>query len=66
MIDCPACEDEGAPFCPRCNGSGEGMADGSTCPTCHGSGEVPCECSASDDEESAAEEAKYEARRDGD
>lgn len=23
-------------ICPTCNGSGEGMYDGTTCPTCHG------------------------------
>ena len=27
------------PICSRCNGSGEGMWDGSTCSSCNGSGE---------------------------
>ena len=27
------------PICSRCNGSGEGMWDGSTCTSCNGSGE---------------------------
>lgn len=27
-------------ICPACNGSGEGMIDGSTCSTCHGEGEA--------------------------
>ena len=27
-------------ICPACNGSGEGMTDGSVCGTCHGEGEV--------------------------
>jgi len=26
------------PTCPACNGSGEGMYDGSTCHSCHGRG----------------------------
>jgi hypothetical protein len=26
-------------ICPTCNGSGEGMTDGSVCPTCKGEGE---------------------------
>ena len=43
-MNCHACEDEGTVICSRCNGSGEGMADGSTCPTCKGSGEITCEC----------------------
>lgn len=65
MPRCLICEDEHTMTCSRCNGSGEGMADGSTCIACHGSGEVPCECQDRDDEKSAAEEARYEARRDG-
>ncbi len=27
-------------ICPRCNGSGEGMFDGSTCARCGGGGEI--------------------------
>lgn len=33
------CQNE-APICSSCNGSGEGMYDGSTCRTCKGSGEA--------------------------
>ncbi len=32
-------DDEGG-YCPTCNGSGEGMYDGSRCSNCGGSGEV--------------------------
>lgn len=42
---CPQCADEGTVQCPSCNGSGEGMADGSRCQHCYprkGSGSVPC------------------------
>ena len=38
-------------ICPTCNGSGEGMADGTWCRRCGGSGEVPTE----------EQEAEYEA-----
>jgi len=38
------CENEGSIYCPTCNGSGEGMYDGSKCSTCGGSGEVACDC----------------------
>jgi len=34
---CPSCEGF-EPLCSRCNGSGEGMYDGSTCSSCGGSG----------------------------
>jgi DnaJ-class molecular chaperone len=32
--------------CGTCNGSGEGMCDGTTCSTCHGDGTAvyPCDC----------------------
>lgn len=33
-------EDEDAPICGNCNGSGEGMHDGSRCYACGGSGVV--------------------------
>ena len=34
-----AIEDDDEPgYCPQCNGSGEGMYDGSKCGHCHGSG----------------------------
>ncbi len=33
-------EDSGRVICDRCNGSGEGMTDGSVCSTCRGSGEI--------------------------
>ena len=32
--------EEDAGYCPQCNGSGEGLHDGSTCSMCHGSGQV--------------------------
>lgn len=31
---------EDAEICPACNGSGEGMHDGSVCRTCGGRGEI--------------------------
>jgi hypothetical protein len=31
-------DDEGEEYCVECNGSGEGMYDGSTCGVCGGSG----------------------------
>lgn len=37
--------------CSDCNGSGEGMFDGSRCSTCGGSGEVWVEVDESDSEE---------------
>ena len=41
-MECPECQ--GAKRieygCPRCNGSGEGMADGATCVFCRGSGSI--------------------------
>lgn len=63
---CPLCEDDGTLLCLICNGSGEGMYDGSTCRTCKGSGEVPCECAAEarQDARAAAEDAAYEAYKD--
>jgi hypothetical protein len=44
-IDCededePECEEEEDETCGRCNGSGEGMYDGSTCSSCGGAGEI--------------------------
>ena len=36
-------EDDGYEICHRCNGSGEGMYDGSTCGYCKGTGEEPVE-----------------------
>lgn len=39
---CPSEEDcQGKPLCHRCDGSGEGMADGSTCYHCRGQGVEP-------------------------
>lgn len=35
-------EDDDDPICSGCNGSGEGMYDGSSCYKCHGSGVEPC------------------------
>ena len=37
----PEDEDDDEPICSACNGSGEGMYDGSTCYKCHGSGVEP-------------------------
>ncbi len=37
-------------ICSACNGSGEGMFDGSRCSTCGGSGEVWVEVDESDSE----------------
>ena len=31
-------DDDDDTICPQCNGSGEGMYDGSKCHACHGSG----------------------------
>ena len=42
---CHVCGDVGTVQCPNCNGSGEGMADGSVCQHCYpikGSGSLPC------------------------
>jgi hypothetical protein len=42
-------EDDGYEICHRCNGSGEGMYDGSTCGFCKGTGEEPVEKDCDDD-----------------
>jgi len=47
-MDGPSCPEDCMPdprndercLCSHCNGSGEGMYDGSSCRVCHGSGEV--------------------------
>lgn len=36
-------DDDDEHICPACNGSGEGMYDGSSCYKCHGTGEEPGE-----------------------
>ena len=36
-------DDDDEHICSGCNGSGEGMYDGSRCYKCHGTGEEPCE-----------------------
>lgn len=33
-------DDDNEPYCYACNGSGEGMYDGSTCGVCHGYGHI--------------------------
>jgi hypothetical protein len=42
--ECPDCaeqdEDDGPEHCSTCNGSGEGMVDGSRCSRCGGSGVI--------------------------
>lgn len=49
---CESCDGSGwlRRLCGACNGSGEGMRDGSRCIHCHGSGEVQthCECKIDD------------------
>ena len=52
--DCPSHDDESDAICGTCNGSGEGMYDGSTCSRCGGSGEVSY-ISEKDMEEGAAD-----------
>jgi len=46
MMECERCDGTGWEdgYCPSCNGSGEGMTDGSTCRSCRGSGESRREC----------------------
>lgn len=45
---CNYCDGDGyiVEYCRVCNGSGEGMHDGSVCPECKGSGEeiIKCDC----------------------
>jgi len=43
LYSCTVCCDEGRLGCPKCSGSGEGMADGSRCLDCD-DGAVPCGC----------------------
>ncbi len=45
-VECDECEGLGwvASLCPTCNGSGEGMWDGSSCRDCRRNGEVKREC----------------------
>ena len=44
--NCKTCDGEGCVdyICNSCNGSGEGMYDGSTCHACRGNGEYRDEC----------------------
>lgn len=45
------CDDDNTPdLCATCNGSGEGMYDGSTCSVCKGSGVEPARSYNVDDE----------------
>ena len=67
---CEICGGEGVVGCSACQGSGEGMHEGTTCRTCKGEGEFPCECQDErlrdeEDERQAAMEDKYDARKDG-
>jgi len=43
-LRCPDCkepeEDDEPELCTQCNGSGEGMCDGTRCSSCHGKGTV--------------------------
>jgi len=41
---CDECEDTGYITCGSCNGSGEGIADGTTCYNCNGKGVEKCSC----------------------
>lgn len=50
-------EEEEGGYCPQCNGSGEGMYDGSRCSACGGSGEVSNSDTTREDYE--AEKADY-------
>jgi len=55
--------------CPQCNGSGEGMHEGTKCSRCHGSGCLPNDFDrAREDEEEGrremAEDMRYEIERD--
>lgn len=49
-MQCPKCEGEKEmdARCSRCNGSGEGMVDGSSCIDCRGRGTDPMECDECD------------------
>lgn len=46
LITCPECDGSGHVdyTCGFCNGSGEGMYDGSTCHQCKGRGDMPGPC----------------------
>lgn len=60
----PEDDDEGG-ICSACNGSGEGMHDGTTCGTCHGRGELSAGSDEDEDDARAmAAEARAEADRD--
>lgn len=43
-------------LCFECNGSGEGMHDGTTCRRCRGRGSVPIEVEDEDDEDEEDED----------
>jgi len=51
QIECPLCDGDGGTMelCNHCNGSGEGMVDGSRCVVCGGSSVVPVACEHCDD-----------------
>ena len=46
MVECEACEGNGYTdeICTNCNGSGEGMYDGTKCRVCKGRGEQRYDC----------------------
>jgi len=54
---CEECEDRGyiEGSCGVCNGSGEGMYDGSTCWSCKGSGVETIECNCEEEIEEDVE-----------
>lgn len=60
---CQRCNGTGSipDICPTCDGSGEGMTDGTICLTCRGRGEIPTE-----QERNAAEDQAERGIDDGD
>jgi len=60
--DCEEKEDEDE-ICGRCNGSGEGMYDGSTCSACKGAGEI-CRPGPEPDYDAIADERRDERGQD--
>jgi len=56
--------DDGDFICPQCNGSGEGMYDGSTCHACHGSGVERDDSGREDWEAERADQRNDEAKFD--
>jgi hypothetical protein len=57
-------EEEDGPICPCCNGSGEGLHEGTTCQECGGKGRLPTdtELAAAEEAEARAEDAAEDRR----